>query len=360
MTPPPRRHVAVGLATLVVVLVATLVGISILVPDSPEPGPAPTASPTPTAGQRGVYPSFGDDDVFSVDVRNAPVHPDSAAMNRNLRGQIDPNYGGVVGLNTTHYNPVLYVVDETTPRVRVEFDDCQKKGYTPTDLFDGRKQFVDVPVPADAQTSVGTDSTITLWSPSTDQLWEFWVMKRTKSGGWSACWGGRIDDVSSSPGYFPNPFGVSASGLVTTGSMITLKEAREGRIDHAMGMALLRPARWDRVWYPAQRSDGTDPSPHAIPEGARLRLDPAVDVESLDLTPLGKAVARAAQTYGFVVVDTAGAVAVMAESSLPEQKATGTDPWEEILGGVPHYKQLENFPWDRVQVVEESYGKPGG
>ncbi|GMA38724.1 hypothetical protein GCM10025883_07690 [Mobilicoccus caccae] len=355
---PSRRRAGtiIGAALLVLILVLSLM-TTLLTPD-PEPEP-PQPTPQPTAGQLGAYPQFGEQDVFDVDLTGAPVHSNSEAMIRNLRSQIEPHYGGIAGLNTTQYNPVLYVVDGSTPRVDVEFDDCQQKGHTPPGLMDGKKQFLDVPIPESAKTSVGTDSTITLWSPSTDQLWEFWVMKQTGGGGWSACWGGRIDQVSQSPGYFEAPYGVSASGLVTTGSMITIEEARAGRIDHAMGMALIAPAQWDRFWYPAQRSDGTDASSDAIPEGARLRLDPSVDVESLDMTPLGKAIARAAQKHGFVVVDTAGAVAVMAESGQPWKQQTGTDPWEEILGGVPHYKQLENFPWDRVQVIGQDYGKPG-
>lgn len=352
-----RGGVLIGAA--VIALLAALAIAVRLVPQQ-EAQPKVTPRPSATAGQLGAYPQFGEHDVFDLDVRGAPVHPKSDAMVRNLRSQIDPHYGGIVALNSAQYNPVLYVVDDSTPRITVEFVDCQDKGYTPEGLLDGAKQFVDVPVPEDAQTSVGTDSTITLWSPSTDQLWEFWVMNRTESGGWSACWGGRIDNVSQSPGYFPAPYGVSASGLVTTGSMITVEEARAGRIDHAMALALIAPARWDRFWYPAQRSDGTDASDDAIPEGARLRLDPSVDVESLQLTPLAKAVARAAQQYGFIVVDTAGAVAVMAESGQAWKSQTGEDPWTEILGGVPHYEQLRNFPWEKMEVIEKDYGKPAG
>ena len=177
-------------------------------------------------------------------------------------------------------------------------------------------------------------------------------MKKEADGAWSACWGGRIDHVSSSRGYFPAPFGVSASGLVTVGSMITLAEARAGRIDHAMALALIAPARWDRWRFPAQRSDGTDPSADAIPQGARLRLDPSLDVTTLHLTPLGEAIARAAQKYGFIVVDTAGAVAVMAESGVPDEARTGTDPWPAILRGVPAYEQLRGFPWSKVEVLQ--------
>lgn len=313
-------------------------------------GPSSSPSAEATAGQLGVYPSFSPDNVFTRRVRDDPIDRRSTAMIAHLRDQIDPHYGGIAALNTREYNPVLYVVDESTPRVDVRFDDCQKKGYTPEGLFDGERQFLDVPVPTDARAARGRDATLTLWSPSTDQLWEFWVMRRDDRG-WSACWGGRIDDVSANPGFFPAPYGVSASGLVTVGSMITIPEARARRIEHAMALAVISAARWDRWRYPAQRSDGTDSAPEAIPQGARLRLDPAVDVDSLNLTPLGAAIARAAQTYGFIVVDTAAAVAVMAESGYPAEKATGTDPWAAILGGVPTYRQLENFPWERMQVL---------
>lgn len=344
-----RRIGTIG-AVLALLLGLVLVwrGVS---PSPPvEPPPAPPTS-LPTAGERGAYPRFAPDNVFSTDVSTATVDPASKAMVANLVSQITPHYGGIAALNTREYNPVLYVVDEQTPRVTVRFDDCQDKGYTPPGLFDGAKQFVDVPVPPDAQVAKGTDSTITLWSPSTDQLWEFWIMKRDDSGTWSACWGGRIDKVSANRGYFPSPYGVSASGLVTVGSMITLEEARTRRIDHAMALALIAPARWDRWRYPAQRSDGTDPAPDAIPQGARLRLDPTLDVSALGLTPLGEAIARAAQKYGFIVVDTAASVAVMAESGLPDKARTGTDPWGQILGETPTYEQLKGFPWSRLQVM---------
>lgn len=357
----PGRGVSALLAVALVVVIG-LVAALVTTLDRSGPRPAPTepARPTaePTAGQREAYPHFAPDNVFDVDVSTAPVDPKSGAMIANLVGQITPHYGGIAALNTREYNPVLYVVDETTPRVTVRFDDCQKKGYTPTGLFDGPKYFVDVPVPADAQVAKGTDSTITLWSPATDQLWEFWVMKPEVKGGWSACWGGRIDGVSRNRGYFPPPYGVSASGLVTVGSMITLAEARERRIDHAMALALIAPARWDRWRFPAQRSDGTDPGADAIPQGARLRLDPSIDVATLGLTPLGEAIARAAQTYGFIVVDTAASVAVMAESGLPDEARTGTDPWASILGDVPTYKQLEGFPWSRLEVLAGEDRKP--
>lgn len=303
------------------------------------------------------YPRFGSGDVYRLDVSMAPIDPRSDAMVENLVGQITPHWGGVAAFNAYRYNVAYFRADADTPRVRVGFTDCQKKGAPAKELYDGPAYFVDVPIPAEAQVTEGTDATMSIWSPDTDQLWEFWVMSQ-RAGQWSACWGGRIDDVSQNPGQFPVPFGVSASGLTMVGPMITVDEARQGRIEHAMSLGILSPAIASRVRYPATRSDGSDPSENALPEGTRLRLDPSIDVDSLRLTPLAAAVARAAQTYGFIVVDRAGAVSVGAEDGRARHRSEGADPWAAVMGSVPDYAQLKNFPWRQLQVVDAAFGSP--
>lgn len=321
----------------------------------------PTKVATPKAAETPPSQLFAPDNVFRVDVSKAPVDKDSTSMIKNLQGQITPHWGGVAAFNTHQYNPSYYVVDNSTPKQDVAFYDCQKKGAAPAGLLDGPAVFKQVPVPANAQPAAGTDKALSIFNRDTDQLWEFWVMERTNGAkpGWRACWGGRIDEVSTAPGYYDPPFGVAASGLAHVGYMVSLDEARKGKIEHAMGIGLIATRDPSEVWYPANRSDGNTSDPTAIPEGARLRLDPAVDVDKLQLSPIGKAVARAAQKYGFIVVDTSGAVALYAESGQKERAATGKDPWPQVLGGQPNYKTLEGFPWDKVQVVQREYGKPG-
>lgn len=319
-------------------------------------GPAPTPGPT-TPPVEDTPPSriFGDapENPFLVDVEHRPRHRFSDYWMKNITGQIAAN-AGAVPINTGHFNPSFYVADAATPTVRVGYHNCQDKEGTPPGLYDGPRHFVDVPVPAEARPAKGTDGNLSIWSPSRDQFWEFWIMRRAADGGWEACWGGRIDHVSTSQGTFPAPYGASASGLATVGSMITLDDARRGRIDHAMTIGLKAVAQEQTFVPPANRSDGKDTGQSAVPMGTRLRLDPHVDVDGLDLTPLGKAVARAAQQYGFIVSETSGVVAVGAESGEREKRETGKDPWASVLGDVPDYQQLRNFPWDRVEVVAES------
>lgn len=301
---------------------------------------------------------FGEAPVnpFRLEITHAPVDPGSAGMMTNLRQQLAEN-GGLAVMNTSSYTATMYLASPDTPRQRIEFDNCQGKSATPSGLYDGAGHFRSVPVPESARPSTGTDSLLTIWAPDTDQLWEFWVMKRTGDGRWSACWGGRIDRVSASGGIFPHPYGASASGLATVASTISVEEARRQRIEHAMTLAVKRIAVPAKTRYPANRSDGQDRSAAALPMGARLRLDPRVDVAALPLTPLGRAVARAAQRYGFVVTETAGVVAVGVEGGARERADTGQNPWAAILGGTPDYFQLKGFPWDRVHVV--TAGRPG-
>lgn len=353
MTPPsPRRHrrvlAAVAVLTAVLVVAAGVAWFAL------RPAPPP---PQPVAGDLRATPRFAPDSAFTLDVSTAPLDPRSDALVRHLTDQITPHYSGIAALNVYDYSASLYVVDSSTPKHTVEFYDCQKKGYTPPNLHDGTRQFVDVPIPDGALVASGTDKALSLWSPSTDQLWEFWVMEKTGTG-WRACWGGRIDGVSTNKGVFTHPYGATATGIPMVGTMVSVQDVASLNIEHAMGIALLSPADASRVRYPALRSDGGDTSPDAIPEGSRLRLDPSLDVDTLGLTPTGTAIARAAQRYGFIVVDRAGAVAVIGQSGLPEKAATGTNPWDVMLTPTPSYQQLENFPWDRMQVLREDVGRP--
>jgi 7-keto-8-aminopelargonate synthetase-like enzyme len=81
-------------------------------------------------------------------------------------------------------------------------------------------------------------------------------------------------------------------------------------------------------------------------------------VDGLALTPVAKMVAKAAQKYGFIVTDKAGAVSVIAESGAGVQAKTGVNPWNAIMGSTPSYLMMRNFPWDKLQALPRNYGKP--
>jgi hypothetical protein len=127
---------------------------------------------------------------------------------------------------------------------------------------------------------------------------------------------------------------------------MTIRELQARRIDHALALAIPNTAAGQVTW-PAQRGDGRTTGPSAIPEGTQFRINPSVDVSRLGLSPLGLAMARAAQRYGMIVRDTAGCVCFYGEDPV----TTTGDPYGGIFGGQYPNQLLRGFPWGRLQVV---------
>ena len=314
----------------------------------------PTSQPAPSTEHPQAV-TFAPDSFWTQDISAAPTAANSVQVVANLARTVADRYGGIAAFNVWHYNTSFIRVPAGLPRVTVGYHNCQNKDGVPWGLYDGPAHFVDVPVPNDAVTSAGTDGEVTVYDPSTDQLWQFWQMRRnTTTNGWEACWGGRVDTVSQQQGWFPDWFGASASGLVTAGGMVTMEDIRKGQINHLMALGVVE-SQAPPVWsWPAKRTDGTSSDPNVIMHGQRLRLDPSVDVDQLGLSPIGRVVAKAAQKYGFIAVDTSGAVALSAESGAHTKVLTGKDPWTRLLGG-PDYSALKGFPWDKVQALPKDY-----
>ena len=221
------------------------------------------------------------------------------------------------------------------------------------------EQWAAVPIPAYAEAATGTDAEMTIYQPSSDTLWEFWVARKV-DGQWQGCWGGRMQNVSKSSGIWTHPYGTTATGLPFLGGQLSVDELRRGAIEHVMGISLVDTESWKVISWPANRSDGHNPKnePNRIPEGLRFRLDPAVDVDKLNMHPVGKAIAKAAQQYGFVVWDKAGAITLRAENPKSYTAAGKEDPYKEIFGKTPAWALLQNVPWEKLQFLPMDYGKP--
>jgi hypothetical protein len=108
------------------------------------------------------------------------------------------------------------------------------------------------------------------------------------------------------------------------------------------------------VWsWPAQRSDGRGEGADALPEGAHLRLDPKLNIDSLALDPTTAAIARAAQRYGMIVRDgTHTAIGFYAEDPWQyEQAHGGGSPYHVIWESATPIELLRRFPWQYLQVL---------
>ncbi|MES2296660.1 MAG: DUF4124 domain-containing protein [Pseudomonadota bacterium] len=286
---------------------------------------------------------------------NAPLHPNSAGYVSDFQRQIRTYYGNVT-INTSAYASPVYTAQADTATVQVRVWDCQNKGYTDAGLA---QQWSAVPLPSIAAPSDGTDGEMTLYQPSSNSMWEFWQTRKV-NGQWQACWGGRMQNTASNAGIWPGSYGTTATGLPFLGGQITAEELSRGEIRHAIGIALVELESANVVSWPAVRSDGYNPNHAAnrIPEGSRFRLNPSVSVDALAIHPVAKIIAKAAQKYGFVVWDKAGAISMRVQNPKSYTMQGKTDPYITLFGGTANYAILNGFPWGSLQFLPKDYGKP--
>jgi hypothetical protein len=256
-------------------------------------------------------------------------------------------------INVSQFSTPLYVVGPDTPGVSVKIDN-QFGGGLRAALSTG------VPIPSTARAAGGTDAHLSVYQPSSDTLWEFWGAW-VAADGWHASWGGAMRQVSSNPGYYSNSvwpgasdnegwsWGATASSLPVAAGLIRSAEIVAGSIPHALAVGIPDACAGAFVW-PAQRMDGTDSNANCLPEGAKLRLDPSVNVDALPLSPIGRVIARAAQQYGMIVRDvTHSALVFYAED--PATGGTTAYGAGGPLGDVTSAGALSGFPWGSLQMV---------
>jgi hypothetical protein len=345
---PRRLFAAVGVTSLAAVSAVAglpLVGGSPTAPQPPPPPPAQADGPDLFAPS-----SFWNKPLPAT----APIDPSSKQLVASLAFEIGRERVRDDGpwIQTSHASTPLYTVPGDQRTVRVQLDRPVRPWNASM-----RSALSAVPLPASARPAYGPDRHLTVWQPSTDRLWELYRARKAFDG-WHAAWGGAIEHVSTNPGYFdrtawrgaqPN-WGATATSLPKIGGTMLVREIQSGHIDHALAVDV-PDARSGAFAWPAQRSDGTGPTSD-LPEGARLRLDPKLDVAGLGLPPLARMMAEAAQRYGIVVRDrTHQSVAFFAEDTSP----SGNDPYHGqagMFGGMMPDELLAGFPWKRLQVLK--------
>ena len=349
-----------GTAALLAAALAALIFVVLSLTKSPSdtivtPRARPAVTPKPAEAER----LFAPDSIWNAPIP-AEAHVDAAsaqmiaALHREVSVELADHTGPDIGTAVT---TTVYQVGSNQPTVHVQLSD--PKVWWRASL---QSAFDAVPIPADAQPTANSDAEMTIWQPSTDKLWEFFQMQK-EADGWHAAWGGAIDKVSESLGYYTHSswpgalpvWGATATSLPAAAGVITLQEIQQGHIDHALALELPAPRAGEWTW-PAQRSDGTGTDPYAIPEGAHLRLDSNLNLAALRLPRLTLMIAQAAQKYGLIVRDqTHHAIGLYAENPIP----LGKNPYYD--NGVPSlagpfqgkwpYALLAHFPWSHLQVL---------
>jgi len=260
----------------------------------------------------------------AVDPKSGPMI-DSAARTGQLHA------------NLVEYGIPIYTAAPDTPRYSVT---CDLTGlWGPCPLSD-----VPVPVPGNAVPNTGEDGVLTVIDPSSNTVSEYWRARRTAQG-WAAAFGA-VNSLTGS-GWGGASTGAGASRVA---GVVRVSEIEAGLIPHALVLqsdnvcaGVVRP--------PALKTDGDSSRPDCIPEGARLQLDPDLDLATLDLSPGERTVARAMQEYGGFLIDRAGTSLSASFERAPDASSTSVGSVYRAAGLGWDYHGMSAVPWDRLRVL---------
>lgn len=296
------------------------------VPAPPTTTPSAPGSPTPSSLSFGMF-------SHPLPATTAPL-PSSSQFASDFVNDYQSHYGAVA----VNQMPVWTVpADQAPVPVHVKAGCANFTTNTGTAI----------PIPPAATTTGTGDSPLVIDQPSTSSEWELWQASPTGNG-WSACWGGRLD-TSTSDGVFPNGYGLSGSGISYLATTITEADIASGSIDHAIALDL--PACSAPQVFPADRTDCSN-DPGQPPEGTWWRFPSNLPMPP-GLTPFGKMVFEAIQTYGLVQTDQAGAVAIQAENTADwaAQGHSGVDPITASWQGQQEWQVVADLPWSHIEAI---------
>ena len=257
------------------------------------------------------------------------VDPHSAAMIAAVQGD------RALHANLMNYGIPIYTANADTPTHTVT---CSRTDY-------GICPFAGWPVaiPDGAEPNSGSDGVLVSVQQDSGIIFEFW--QATHDGEkWTTAFAA-VNSLHGS-GWGGAATGSGASRLA---GVVRISEIAAGEIPHALALQSNNACPTFRP--PALKSDGTSTRSDCIPEGARLQLDPSLDLDALKLKPGELAVARAMQRYGGYLMDVADAplsVSFELDRTAPgELGKTYSDAgfrWD--------YDAMENVPWEKLRVLK--------
>lgn len=199
-------------------------------------------------------------------------------------------------------------------------------------------------IPVGATPETGSDHHLVVINLDTNQELDMWLASFS-GGAWSA--GSRYVTASNGWGALcalgQRCGAAVAAGFAAFGGVVRPEEIQQGHIDHALALTASL-TRSGLVACPATHTDGPSSDPNAIPEAARVQLDPAFNVDAQSWPQWEKVMAHALQTYGAYVYDTGGSLAFAGQGN-----QNGGLLWSSV--GVPDGPSLNNLPWGQMRVL---------
>jgi hypothetical protein len=294
-----------------------------------------------TPAQLGVFPRFFSDASFW----NTPI---------GASPSIDPNSGGMVSASLLAYKRLGVVNSGDDWGIPLAYADPHSHTFTVGCVKYGCVDTVRFRIPRYATPNTDWDGHLAVYEPATDQMLDLWQgVHDPATGTWSS--GARLatsaDWGAGCPSGTRCGGGGVAAGFLEFGGVIRPEEIAQGHIDHAL--VLSTPyVRADYIACPATNYWATlgpqyKQDTSAIPLGARVQLNPRIDVDRKPWPEWEKVVARALQTYGAYIADVSGSLELRGEANLDR----GYDAWAKVGMTTFPKPNLSNLPWKRFRVL---------
>jgi hypothetical protein len=277
----------------------------------------------------------------------ARLYSKTSPFNRPIssRAQIDPESSAMTQgiVDATRERPLVLSVKAFTVPVFYARKKTRRSFVSLTAPWAARRS-IKIPIPATARPDPSLDGFMSIVDRSTRCEYDLWQASKGADGHWSASWANRISTGGS--GIFRHGNGGRASGFAFLAGLIFPESLKGRRIDHALVLSYPDTRAGPPV-SPATSSDGKGRGPNTIPLGARIQLDPTLDLSQLQLRPYEQTIARALQVYGAFVAETGGAVSLFAAHPYGYRR----NPYAGLLPDVD-YVSLDRIPLDRLRVLK--------
>lgn len=309
---------------------------------------------------------FNDSSFWNQPIGPSPaIDPASRAMLDFLAKHDDRGFW----INLHRWTIPIYEVDASTPRRKVHrrfhaesrgsFQRSTPYLHAGHPMGHGREFAADaqsglIPIPDHALSDPENDSHMALVDWQAGWIWDMWAARKRADGDWEcnsgmkyrADGGGVFDraEFTAHNGESIHPYGPSrAAGVPALAGTLMHDDVSAGRIPHKLAFATQSAALQRFVHPPACWTDGG--WNQGLPEGAVVQLDPALDLESFQLSPAAKVVARALQDYGAVCVDVCGGHALYGQGLY-------ADPRKRTWAGLLAENALVGIKFDHFRVLK--------
>ena len=293
------------------------------------------------------FRAFAADSPWNQPLPSEPaLDPDSAAMVAQLQ-----KAAGKLKGDLTQWTVPLFVIDAAqAPPRRVIAAEPLHPSVDP----DGDGWVENLPLPQGIWPDPQKDGHLLLVDPQQRRSWDLSRARPLPDGNWRvtrlAIWD--LDGAGYAPADFGKRWwmlGARGTGMPLLAGLIRPEEVAAGEIRHALACAtpINRRAAFpggplELCSPPAARSDGKLDGSQFIPAGARLQLDPALDLDRLGLSPASRVVARAMQVYGLINADVADTFKLYFQNLGPDGGR-----WREL----GDFRDLAKIPIDRFRVL---------